>query len=351
MRVTLILLISVLNINSLSAQEKKFSLSGQLTDTSYWNGKAILQYKDQSQKNRRDTSVMQKGNFQFVGSVPIVSRAILYIQSNKEKVLSNSNRAFSCYFILENENISLKINSSRNFIVSGSKLTEEHINFLSGYRAKSKAYKGIELVKQERALIDSFIQSNPRSAYSFLLFGEKVGQAKQVQNLREEFKMFSSAFKNSPIGIEIQNKLDKISLITVGKQAPQFSLPDLKGNTVQLSDYRGKYLFLHFWASWCSPCREENSYLVNAYQGKNNENLVFLGISVDDVKIDLENAIQKDKITWQQLATFIGFDQPIMHDFGIRGVPRNFLIDPTGKIIAMDLRGTDLLEKLNGLVQ
>ncbi|OYY99398.1 MAG: hypothetical protein B7Y37_14255 [Sphingobacteriia bacterium 28-36-52] len=351
MRLTLILLISVLILNSLSAQEKKFSLSGQLTDTSYWNGKAILQYKDQSQKNRFDTVVIQKDSFQFVGSVPILSRAILYIQSNREKESSISNRTYSCYFILENEDITLKINSSRNFIVSGSKLNEVHLEFLSGYRAKVKEYNGLELTQQLKAFTDSFIRINPQSAYSLLLFGEKVGQAKQVESLREEFDVFSAEFKNSPIGIEIQNKLEKISNVTIGKQAPQFSLPDLKGNTVQLSDYKGKYLFLHFWASWCIPCREENSYLVNTYKDKNNDKLVFLGISVDDVKKDLEKAIQKDKITWQQLATFKGFDQPIMHDFGIRGVPRNFLIDPTGKIIAMDLRGPDLIEKLKGLVK
>lgn len=351
MKLITILLLSALYLNSADAQEKNFRLSGQVTDTSYWNGKAILKYKDQSQKNKFDTVVIQKDSFQFVGSIAIVSRAILYIQPNPEKDSRISNRAFSCYFILENEDITVKIDASNKFIVHGSKINDEHLEFLSAYRAKSKAYKGIELVQQERALTDSFIQRNPRSAYSFLLFGEKVGQAKQVQRLREEFDLFPPEFKKSPIGIEIQNKLEKISIVTVGKQAPQFSLPDLTGKTIQLSNYKGKYIFLHFWASWCSPCRQENSYLVNAYQSKNNENLIFLGISVDDVKIDLENAIQKDKITWQQLATFKGFDQPIMHDFGISGVPRNFLIDLTGKIIAMDLRGTDLLEKLKGLVQ
>ena len=351
MRLILIILLYTLSFNYIGAQEKRFMLSGKITDTSYWNGKVILQYKDQSQKNRLDTAIIQKDSFQFVGSVPIVSRAILYIQSSTEKVLSNSNRRFSCYFILENEDIYIKIDAANKFIVTGSKMNDLHLEFLLGTRAKVKEYKGIELTQKLNAFTDSFIQRNPQSAYSFLLFGEKVGQAKQVQNLREEFKIFSSEFRNSPIGIEIQNKLEKISTVTVGKQAPQFSLPDLKGNTVQLSDYKGKYLFLQFWASWCSPCREENIYLANAYQGKNNENLVFLGISVDDGKTDLENAILKDKITWQQLATFKGFDQPIMHDFGIRGVPRNFLIDPAGKIIAMDLRGPNLLEKLKGLVE
>ncbi|MDP3393009.1 TlpA disulfide reductase family protein [Sediminibacterium sp.] len=351
MKLITILLFSAVCLNNVDAQEKKFNITGQVTDTTYWNGKIILQYKDQTQKNRRDTSVMQKGNFQFVGTVPIVSRAILYIQTNTEKESSISNRAFSCYFILENENISLKINASRKLIVSDSKINDVHLEFLTGNRAKVKEYNGLELTQQLKAFTDSFIRINPQSAYSLLLFGEKVGQAKQVESLREEFDVFSAEFKNSPIGIEIQNKLEKISNVTIGKQAPQFSLPNLTGKTIQLSDYKGKYLFLHFWASWCSPCREENSYLVNAYQSKNNENLIFLGISVDNVKKDLENAILKDKITWQQLATFIGFDQPIMHDFGIRGVPRNFLLDPDGKIIAMDLRGPNLLEKLKGLVQ
>lgn len=351
MRLILIILLYALSINYIGAQEKRFRLSGKITDTSYWNGKVILQYKDQSQKNRFDTANILKDSFQFVGSVPIVSRAILYIQSSTEKVLSNSNRRFSCYFILENEDIYIKIDASNKFIVTGSKMNDLHLEFLSGNRAKVKEYKGIELIQKLNAFTDSFIQLNHQSAYSFLLFGEKVEHAKQVQNLKVEFDAFPAEFKESPIGIEIQTKLEKISTVTVGKQTPQFSLPDLKGKTVKLSDYKGKYLFLHFWASWCSPCREENIYLVNAYQGKNNENLVFLGISVDDGKTDLENAILKDKITWQQLATFKGFDQPIMHNFGIRGVPRNFLIDPNGKILAMDLRGPNLLEKLKGLVK
>jgi len=351
MRLILIILLSALSITDAGAQEKRFRLSGQVTDTSYWDGRIILQYKDLSQKNRYDTMIMQNGSFQFIGSVPIVSRAILYIESNTHNVFNNTKRKFSCYFILENEDIHIKIDASNKFIVNGSKINDVHLEFLLGTRAKVKEYKGIELTQKLNAFTDSFIQRNPQSAYSFLLFSEKVGHAKQVQSLQEEFDKFPAEFKESPIGIEIQTKLEKISTVTVGKQAPQFSLPDLSGKAVQLSDYKGKYVFLHFWASWCSPCREENSYLLNAYQGKNNENLAFLGISVDDTKTDLENAILKDKITWQQLATFKGFDQPIMHEFGIRGVPRNFLIDPNGKIIAMDLRGPNLLQKLKRLVE
>lgn len=347
----IIIILSALCLNSLNAQENKFSLTGQVTDTSYWNGQIILQYKDQTQKNRFDTLKLKKGSFKFVGTIPIISRGILYVKPNIENTNATQLRGFSCYFILENTDMHIKIDGSNKFIISGSKINDLHLTFLSEYRAKVKEYKGIEFLQKEKAFTDSFIRLNPQSAYSLLLFGEKVGSAKQVHSLREEFDVFSAEFKSSPIGIEIQKKLEKISTVTFGKQAPQFSLPDLKGNTVQLSDYKGKYLFLHFWASWCSPCREENIYLLNAYQDKNNENLFFLGISVDDNKKDLEKAIQNDKITWQQLATFKGFNQPIMHDFGIRGVPRNFLIDPNGKIIAMDLRGPDLLKKLKEVVE
>lgn len=348
----IILFIGLLGIlNNSKAQSKSFTLIGKITDRNYHHGKVVLMYKDTNNQYRIDTAITKNGQFIFYGMLPTVSRMQLTVHAISNIVNSPRNRQIEIIFPLENCDAQIVVTKYDDFTISGSACFTDQLIFNEIYKPIIKQFKGSELIKRQNALIDSFINAKPSSFLSLLLLSEKIAKAKQLEDLDHWFNKLPVNYQNSTVGLIMQKKLIKLKEIAPGQQAPAFSLPDLKGNMVKLSNFKGKYIFLHFWASWCNPCRQENINLANAHQNKNNENLVFVGVSVDESKTDLENAIVKDNITWQQLATFKGFDQPIMHDFGIRGVPRNFLIDPTGKIIAMDLRGPDLLKKLIGLVK
>jgi peroxiredoxin len=132
----------------------------------------------------------------------------------------------------------------------------------------------------------------------------------------------------------------------VGKQAPELSLPDINGNQVKLSSYKGKYVLVDFWASWCLPCRRENPNVVDAYNKYKNKNFTIVGVSLDKEKEDWVNAVQKDKLSWTQVSDLQEWNSIAVSTYGFSGIPFNVLIDPDGKIIGQALRGSDLDTKL-----
>lgn len=136
----------------------------------------------------------------------------------------------------------------------------------------------------------------------------------------------------------------------VGKQAPQFSMPDVNGKNISLSSFKGKYLLVDFWASWCGPCRMENPNVVKAYNEFKNKNFTILGVSLDKEKEPWRQAIQDDKLAWTHVSDLKYWNSAAVEIFQFDGIPFNILLDPQGKIIAQELRGEALENKLKELL-
>ena len=137
----------------------------------------------------------------------------------------------------------------------------------------------------------------------------------------------------------------------VGKPAPDLTLPDANGKPVSIASFRGKYLLVDFWASWCGPCRAENPNVVSAYNQFKGKNFTILGVSLDKEKGAWQEAIQADHLAWTHVSDLKFWQSQAVNTFGFNGIPFNVLIDPQGMVIAQSLRGDDLENKLKSVLK
>jgi peroxiredoxin len=142
-----------------------------------------------------------------------------------------------------------------------------------------------------------------------------------------------------------------LTALQPGKMAPDFKLPTPDGDTIALSDYRGKYVLVDFWASWCGPCRQENPNIVRMYNRFKGKNFEILGVSLDKERAGWVKAIADDQLTWKQVSDLKFWDSIVTGLYAIQSIPATLLVDPDGKIIARNLRGPELEEKIASLLE
>lgn len=207
-------------------------------------------------------------------------------------------------------------------------------------------YQGAQAQMQQ--VIDSTIDANPNSTIAPFTLLVTYGFNQDPLLLERRFQKLSLALQGTETGKQVATMIADSKVGAVGSLATDFTQADENGNPISLSSFRGKYVLLDFWASWCGPCRSENPNVVENYNKFKNKNFTVLGVSLDrpGQKDRWLQAIQEDKLTWTHVSDLQFWNNAVAKKYKVQSIPQNYLIDPDGMIIAKNLRGEELGKKL-----
>lgn len=304
-----------------------------------------------------DTALSINNQLNFKGTIDA--------ERQKGQLLLHKDRSQSSYlFYLEPGNITINYDqATKTFHVAGTPLNKElemynrlFYHFLDTLHADKKGdanYQFSPLVLEKKiAVVSQFVTTHPNSPVSLDVLNEYARGSKDPVKVEQLFKKLSPALRNSAIGVEVQNRIKGMNSIQIGSKAPDFTIPDTEGKNVSLSSYRGKYVLVDFWATWCVPCASEIPHLVKAYDTYKNKNFEIISISLDrpDSKALWIKRIKENNMTWPQVSELKWWNGPSALLYHINAVPANFLLDPAGKVIAMNLGGEELGRKLEEVI-
>lgn len=169
---------------------------------------------------------------------------------------------------------------------------------------------------------------------------------KDFEFLAELAAMFKEELPNSAYTQDFVSSVEDMRLLAIGKEAPEIALPNPEGDTLTLSSLRGKYVLIDFWAAWCGPCRTENPHVVEMYNKYKDKGFEIFGVSLDRTKEAWVKAIESDNLTWKHVSDLKYFNSSAAELYNIQAIPATYLLDEEGKIIAKNLRGKTLEDKL-----
>ncbi len=295
------------------------------------NGKVLLAKLDLITNERVDvdSTEVNDGKFTFKGQIESPYLHTLFFNENKDKI----------HFFLENSEISI-LGNIKNIEISKIIGSREDSLFHS-YETEDifDRKKGMEIMLQ-----------NPDYAFAaFTAYYQFQIHNIQSDTLEIIMDSFNEPVKKSLYYKHLKNLYKTIKKVAISQPAPNFSVPDTTGKIIKLDDFKGKYILIDFWASWCAPCRAANPKLVEVYNQFSDKNFTIVGISIDKSEDRWKKAIESDNLPWINLSNLKGWDK-VSENYGVKAVPQNFLLDTNGIIIDKNIEPEQLINKLESLL-
>ncbi|RAI97573.1 peroxiredoxin [Chitinophaga skermanii] len=355
-----------------SAQEKPYTVTGKIGKA---NAKVYLDIRKKS-GNTVDSAVVKDGVFTFKGNVEGPTLVVLSMDhagTGKPQGPSDARRIY-----LEPGNIKIVGKDSVKTADIVSPINTEFAKYKATFAAqtagidqinadymaapddkkKDEAFQNSlgeryeKIAKEKEAIQNTYIDQNPNSYFSLVALQEISSGDFNVATIEPRFNKLSDKLKTSTAGKNFKEVIEKEKAVAMGAVAPNFTQNDVNDKPVSLTDFRGKYVLIDFWASWCGPCRRENPNVVKAFNAYKDKNFTILGVSLDqpNAKDKWLAAIEKDNLTWTQVSDLKFWNNAAAELYNVKGIPANFLLDPSGKIVGKNLRGEDLEKKLAELL-
>lgn len=313
-----------------------------------------------------DTTTIENGKFKFIGKADSLDLQYIFI----DKVNGN------IPVVIENGtiDISFQKDSIAFAKIEGTEQNEMFYNYLKNSRDFSKRVmsmradfekarangdtatqealqaENMEMQEEAKNYEIKYIKENPTALISVMLLDKVLASKSYPESeVREMLESLDPKIKATSVGVKILKQLEKTKRTAIGEKAPDFSAPTPTGEKLALNDVLGKVTILDFWAGWCKPCRAENPNLVRIYDKYRDNGLSIIGVSLDRSADEWKDAIAADGLEWNHVSNVKYFDE-IAKLYNVRAIPATFILDENGVIVAKDLRGKDLENKIAELI-
>ena len=325
------------------------------------DGKAIIATVNGSSLDTLAKADVKNGSFEFTGNVSEPTGAYIMVIGQRGAIP----------FMLENANITVNAGQS-GLTVTGSEGQKIYDQFMAinataqqeamklqqeyqaanGDQAKIQAIQEAyaKLMTDAQAKETELIKANPDSYVSTFVIVSSMGQM-EYEQLKERYNLLGEKAKASAQGKAIAAQIAKLESTAIGQIAPNFTITTPEGESISLYDIKGKVKLIDFWASWCGPCRGENPHVVEIYKEYHPKGLEIFGVSLDNNKEAWVKAIADDGLVWKHGSDLKGWQSAPAQLYSVSGIPHTVLLDENNKIIAKNLRGDELKQKIAELLK